>query len=71
MFPVAETESVVVTDVIPRAEATVPESVPPEIFNLPVASRKAEPPLSCIIVINSLRVVLALTLSSCELNLSE
>ena len=44
VLPVAETESVVVIEDIPRAEATVPARVPPVIVSLPVASIKAVPP---------------------------
>ena len=44
VLPVDETASVFVIEVIPKAEATVPSSVPPVTTSLPVASIEAEPP---------------------------
>ena len=44
VLPVAATEAVLVTEVTPRACATVPVSVPPSMANLPVASIDAVPP---------------------------
>ena len=69
VLPVDETASVFVIEVIPKAEATVPSSVPPVTTSLPVASIEAEPPFWWIWFIRSLMVVSCETFKSLELNL--
>ena len=70
MSPVAETPVVPVLTVIPSAEATVPDKVPPDITSLPEESNLAVPPKFCICDIKSPTVVEEDTFKSSPSNLN-